>query len=633
MPVQTEQITDDNNSSSISRKIRKDFSTYAILSLVLLVVVIVLTYQPALKSEAVFFDDEEYVFSNRLVSNPGYNSLKTFFVEILAPSTVRGYYQPVSMTSLMIDYALGGRSDKQFVFHLTSLCLHIFNTLLVVALFYLLFDRFWPAFIVGLLFGLHPLNADSVVWISDRKTVVSGLFVLSSFVFYLLYVRGKKVGFYIFSLCSYVLSVLSKPTTVMLPFLFLLIDFWPLERFGKKAVLEKAVFFAVFILAVVVTILSQGSAAPVKTPSDAVFIRVPMILCHNIVFYIVKFFWPAHLTAFYSIPRPFDIFCPAVVFGFAGTAFLIIVMFVSLYRTRAVLVGFLFFFLAVLPATGVLSFTDVMVANRFMYISMLGFLLPTGSFLCFVLYRRPIRLSVIARRAVISGIVGVLVCLEIAVTYNYLTKWQNSEKLYRYMLTLTPDVSKLHNNLGAAVVERDVKAAIKSYERAIALDPDNSLAYNNLANVLIDSGRPDEAIRLYQKALTLKPDPGVRYYILYHNLGVAFAEKGDYDRAISCFKKATGMKPDFYQAYEQWAKALGVQGKTQEAIEKYKKVIELKPDSFKAYCNIGLILEQRGKIEEAIELYNKALSINPTDQTLQLILRNALSKLEKTEKK
>jgi len=590
---------------------------------------IIFTYRPALQSQAIFFDDEEYVFSNRLVSNPSFNSVGTFFTEILEPSTVRGYYQPVSMTSLMIDYALGGRADRQFIFHLTSLCLHIFNTLLVVVLFYLLFDRFWPAFIVGLLFGLHPLNADSVVWISDRKTVLSGLFVLSSLVFYLLYVRSRKIAFYIPSLCAYVLSVLSKPTTVMLPFLFVLIDFWPLKRLGKKAVLEKAAFFAVFILAVVVTILSQSSAAPVKVPSDAVFIRVPMILCHNTVFYIMKFLWPVRLTAFYSVPTPFDVFHPAVVLGFAGTAVLIVVTLVSLRRTKAVLVGFLFFFLAVLPATGVLSFTDVIVANRFMYISMLGFFLPAGSFLVFVMYGRAVRLSGVKLTALVAVSAVVLCSLEAVGTFGYLKKWQNSEGLYRYMLTITPDVSKLHNNLGAVLAKRDTSSAIKSYERAIGLDPDNARAYNNFANVLIDSGRVDDAIRLYQKALTLERDPGVRYYILYHNLGVAFAEKGDYDRAISCYKKAAMMKPDFYQAYEQWGIALNAQGRTQQAIEKYKKVIELKPDSFKAYCNIGLILEHRGELEEAVKLYRKALAVNPSDQTLHLILRNALSKLEK----
>ncbi len=592
-------------------------------SVIVLSVIVAAAYWPALQSEAVFFDDDEYLVRNRLVKEPSWSSAKQFLTEVLEPSTVRGYYHPLAMISLMLDYAVGGRVDYLMPFHRTSLCLHVANTLLVVVLFYLLFGRYLPALIIGLLFGLHPLNADSVVWIAERKTVLAGFFTLCSIVLYLLSAKSGKKRFLLLSAAAYVPAVMSKPTSIMLPFLLLLLDFWPLRRMSKRTLAEKIPFFIIFFGAAAVIFVSQDRAADVTVPFDAPLVQVPMLLCHNIGFYLFKAVWPVGISAYYPFPEPFEFSHPSVVSGLIGTAVVFTALALSVRKTRALITGWLFFFVAILPAMGVLSFTDVIAANRFMYLPILGFLLPVGSFLRWFLYDRRGGFSLTLRWILTAAVVVVLSCLQFRATFNYLRNWRDGERLYRYMISVSPHSAKLYNNLGNALPDGDVEEKIRCYDKAIALDANNVRAYINLGNVYSRLGRADEAIECYKKALTMPPDPAVRYYIGYYNLGVTYAEKGDFKRAIACYKEAIRLKGDFVLAYERWAVALANLGRFDQAIDKLRAILRIQPTNVKACCNIGILLEQQGKINEAIEQYRRALQINPDDSRAGELLEAA----------
>lgn len=597
-------------------------------SVVVLSVIVLAAHWPALKSEAVFFDDGEYLVQNRLVKNPSWFSARRFLTEVLEPSTVRGYYHPLAMISLMFDYAVGGRVDYLMPFHRTSLCLHVANVLLVVVLFYLLFGRYLPALIIGILFGLHPLNADSVVWIAERKTVLAGFFTLCSIVLYLLFTKSGKKRFFLPSVAAYILAVMSKPTSIMLPFLLLLLDFWPLRRTSKRTLVEKIPFFIIFLAAGAVIFASQDRAANVTVPFDAPLVQVPMLLCHNIGFYLFKAIWPVGISAYYPFPEPFEFSHPSVVAGLIGTAVVFIALALSVRKTYALITGWLFFFVAILPAMGVLSFTDVIVANRFMYLPILGFLLPTGLFLRWLLYDRRTGLSLTLRWILTAAVVVVLVCSQFRATFNYLRNWQDGEKLYRYMISVSPHSAKLYNNLGNVLPDGDIEAKIRCYEKAIALDANQVRAYINLGNVYGRIGRADEAIDYYKKALMAPPDQAVRYYIGYYNLGLTYAEKGDFKRAIACYEEAIRLKGDFVLGYEYWAVALANLGKIDEAIDKLSAILRIEPTNVKACCNIGILLEQQGKVDEAISQYRRALEINPGDNKARELLE-AASKRQK----
>ena len=181
-------------------------------------------HKPALSARAVSFDDEQYLFENHLVQNPSFKSAGRFLSEVLRPSTVRGYYQPLTMISLMLDYAMGGRADNLMPFRLTSLALHTANTILIILLLYQLFDNMWAAAATGLLFGLHPMTVESIPWLAERKTLLAVFFALWSLIFYIRFSRSRGRRNYGFCMMFFILALLSKQNTTRLPILMLLLD-------------------------------------------------------------------------------------------------------------------------------------------------------------------------------------------------------------------------------------------------------------------------------------------------------------------------------------------------------------------------------------------------------------------------
>jgi len=211
---------------------QKSYPQWAILVILSLSVCacVAAAHWPALSAQALSFDDHEYMAENPLVQNPGWSSARRFLTEVLEPSTIGGYYQPLNMISLMLDYALGGRPDNLLPFHRTSLALHMANTALVIVLLYLLFGRAWVAAGVGLLFGLHPMTVETITWVGERKTLLAAFFALWSLIIYVYFTRKGNWKLYFGCMVMYVLALMSKPTSLPLPAAMLLMDYWPLGR-------------------------------------------------------------------------------------------------------------------------------------------------------------------------------------------------------------------------------------------------------------------------------------------------------------------------------------------------------------------------------------------------------------------
>jgi len=602
----------------------KKSSVIFLFSLFAAGLIIAIFYLPALNSTTIFFDDDEYLVRNGLVQNPGLISVKRFFSEVLHPSTVRGYYQPLTMVSLMTDWALGGRLDNLSAFRRTSILVHTANSILVMILFYLLFGR-WVGIIAGLLFGLHPLNVDSVVWIAERKTLLAGFFSLWTLILYLLYVQKKTKKFFVLGLVCYFLAMLSKPTSIMLPVLFLLLDLWPLKRLSIKTILEKWPFYIIMIAGGVVTYTSQNRAGPVAMTASAS--EMVLLICYDIVFYCLSAVWPVNMSAYHPMPPAVSLSEQMFLGGVAGTCLIGIILIVSNFRTRWLVVGWLFFFLAILPTLRFFQFTDSIAANRYMYLPLIGLLLPAGAFLAWLLKGGASLRQQIIRRVLVLVIAVVLCSSQIVLAGNYLSQWRSSESLYRYLLTHSPDSAKLHNNLGDALIKNGKKQeAIEEYKKAVIYDPNYVIAYNNLANAMNDLGNFAEAIEYYNKALTAKYDASVAYNLIFYNLGIVLTEHGRNDEAAKCFAKSIELEPRFALARARYGIVLAAMHRFDEAIKEFEKVLELEPWNTDMYCNIGVLLEEQGDINGAIAQYRKALSINPGSQRAQKFLEEALKK-------
>jgi hypothetical protein len=253
---------------------QKQILTYLLIGVC---VVVLLVHAPSLSARATFLDDHNFALENPLVQNPSWNSAKRFFLEVFEPSSIPGFYLPLTMTSLMIDRDMAGRYDSMRAYHRTSLALHVANTALVGVFLYLLFGRPVIAAGLALLFGLHPLSVESVCWISERKTVLAAFFALWSLIFYVRFTREKKQWHFVACCVVYALALLSKPIAVPLPAMMLLMDHWPLNRLNRKAIVEKWPLFVLGVLSAIVILVSQQRTAPAQLPGDYDPWQIPLV--------------------------------------------------------------------------------------------------------------------------------------------------------------------------------------------------------------------------------------------------------------------------------------------------------------------------------------------------------------------
>ncbi|HUU84662.1 MAG TPA: tetratricopeptide repeat protein [Phycisphaerae bacterium] len=568
------------------------------------------THWPALSAQALAIDDGQYLHHNRLVQHPSWNSTGRFLCEVWRPSTVGGYYQPLSMISLMVDCALGGRPDHLAPFRRTSLALHVLCTVLVVVLLYQLFGQPLVAAMVGLLFGLHPVTIEAIPWMAERKALLTAFFALWCLILYVRYAhRGGRL-WYTASLFLYLLAVMAKPTTTPVAALLLLIDYWPLNRLNKRAVIEKIPFFLIAGVFVVITVISQHTTLGIKDPTQGPPLQAPLVLAHNIVFYLVKVVWPVNLAPFYPYPRPLSLANPVVLAGVIGSLLLVVALLISWRWTRALLVGWLFFFVAILPAIGVISFMESIAADRFLYFPAIGFLL-TLTWLLIRLWRpgSARRGTVVRRTALVIGVV-LLAGAEARATRRYLECWRDTESLARRMVALAPHDSVAYAHLGLAMANTGrTEEAMAAYAEAIRLKPRDSISYYNLGTLLDQQGRTADALQHYTKAIEIDP----HNHAAHTALGKSFQFAGRIDDAITHYRRALEANPDYAEAHNTMAAALLIQGDAQQAADHARAALKLEPDHLQAHVNLGRALARLGDTAGATEAFEQALGINPDD--------------------
>lgn len=502
-------------------------------------VVVAAAHWPALSAKASSIDDPQYLHENYLVQNPSWTSVRRFLTEVLEPSTVEGYYQPLTMISLMLDCAMGGRPGNLMPFHITSLCLHVINTASVIVLLYMLFGKVWPAVMVGLLFGVHPLTVESIPWIAERKTLLASFFALWCMIIYVRYTRKNNWKLYVVCVLMYVLALMAKPTTTSLPVLLLLLDFWPLRRPVKRALMEKVPLLIIALVFVIITVISQSRTAEVDMPSEHNPMRIVLILCHNIIFYLHKIVWPTNLSSHYLFPDPLSLSNSNVLVGVIGTCTLIPLLLLSLRWTRALLTGWLFFFVAILPTMGIIGFTYVIVSGKYVYLPAVGLLMILAWLLGWSWGR--VSASSVSQIIIVFFIL-ILAVSESVATRRYLVHWQDTEEHIQYMLTLAPNSIELRNFAGCDLARQ---------------------------------GKNEEATVHFRKALRLGPD----YHRAHQNLGIALAQQGDLDRAIKHFTKVVELKPQKSSAHHNLGQALSSKGEISGAIKHYRESLRLKPNS------------------------------------------------------
>jgi Flp pilus assembly protein TadD len=538
-------------------------------------------YSPVRHFEFVTWDDPQYVIQNPHVTS----GLTAENIE-WALTTGLIYWHPMTWLSHMLDVQLYGVNAG--LHHVTNLLLHILSSILLFGLLHQTTGALGKSAFVAALFAVHPLHVESVAWVAERKDVLSTLFWMLTIWAYVWYARQPSTSRYLTVVLGFALALMSKPMVVTLPFVLLLMDFWPLRllefgtKFSLRFVWEKIPLLVLAIISSILTFANQKQVGAL----DLLILPLSRRVANALVSYVVymrDMVWPAGLAAFYphhALP----------VWQVAGST--VVLIGVSAAACRAAKrhpylpVGWLWYLGTLLPVIGLIQAGDQSRADRFTYVPMIGLFIIIAWLIPDLLWQR---VTLPHIKIVLPSAAGLVILACIIAARSQVQYWQSS-------LTL--------------------------WGRAAAVTTGNARAHNHLGVALDDIGKVDEAITHYTEAVRIQPDLAEAHT----NLGAALTEKGRIDEAIVQYNDALRLKPGAADARNDLAAALESQGRSDEAIQQLLEALKSKPGNPVYHYNVGLVYDRKGDAADALQHFRTALSINPDYQDARRAMNDLVNR-------
>jgi tetratricopeptide (TPR) repeat protein len=582
----------------------------------ILVIIIFAVYWDLSRYEFINYDDSVYVSENQRIQSGLIKENLAWSFNYHENKEV--YWHPLTWISHMLDVELYGMDPGRH--HLTNVIFHVFNTLLLFLFLHRMTGARWRCAFVAALFALHPINVESVAWIAERKNVLSTFWGLLALWAYAGYTK-RPVLFRYFGVALFMaLSLLAKPMLVTLPFVFLLLDYWPLKRieFGQpirsslnragRLIFEKVPLLILSALSVYLSAASTRGVGTIKTlQSVPLMLRIENALVSYLK-YIGKLVWPSDLAIFYPYPEIIPSW--QVMGSLAVLTAISIVSIRTLCKHPYLAVGWLWFLGTFTPVIGLVQVGVWQeMADRFAYVPFIGLFVTIAWGVPHLVSRwqyKRIGLTVSA---------GVFLLLLTMSTHAQIRHWANSVTIFEQAVKATGGSWVAHNNLALALSARGrINAAIHHYRLALEKDPpEPEGVYYNLATALASKGDNQQAIEYYTESLKLNPE----YAAAHINMGTVLARQGKTADAIRHYTEAIRIEPNSEKAHFNLGNILLAQDKIDEAISHYSKAAHIDPFFAEAYNGLGLALMQKGKLEEAILQFRKAANIKPAYRDAQ----------------
>ena len=565
------------------------------------------------------YDDPAYVYQNPVITQ----GLSLAGLGWVFSHVNVGTWFPLTDVSHQLDWQLYGANAGGH--HLTNVVLHAGTAILLFLALRKLTGWVWPATFATAVFAIHPLRVESVAWVVERKDVLSGLFFMLTLCAWARYVqkrdqdadRGRFASDprswtldYYLALAFFALGLLSKSMLVTLPFVLLLLDYWPLDRQASgvphsrlrawlSLIVEKVPFLLLSAAICVITIRTQKNAV-VIAQSSTFFWRIGNAMLAY-TDYLEHMVYPVGLTVAYAHsgtnPSLWNVGLSALILVAISAGVLI-----ARRKHPCLLVGWLWYLGMFLPVIDIMQAGQNARADRYTYLPQIGLyiMITWGAAEVCAHWRH--------RRVVLGfGAVAILAGL-LAGAYVQTGYWKDSVTLWTRALACKSDYSFVHNTLGSALFNQGKSAeAILHFERALQFEPDNPEAHVNLGIALATQGKQEEAIQQYEQALHFNPYSSAAHY----NLGDMLATQGKQEEAIHHFERALQLRPDYADAHYDLGLALASQGKWSEAIQHFEPVLHIKLDDTDARYILGVALSTHQKWVEAIELYERVLQVKP----------------------
>jgi tetratricopeptide (TPR) repeat protein len=587
---------------------------YVFLIFVVLIISTLMAYLPLRHNGFVNYDDSRYI--TEILQVTGGITLES--IKWALTTANMGNWHPLTWISHMLDCQLFGLDPSQH--HMVSLLFHIANTLLLFWVLKKMTSAIWLSAFVAAAFALHPLHVESVAWASERKDVLSTFFWMLTMLAYARYAKHPSIFKYLLLSLAFVLGLMAKAMLVTLPFVLLLLDYWPLERvqFGNleinktrfqqssllRLILEKIpLFFLVAILCVITYIAQQraGAISMLERNVLAFDIRLANAI-YSYMMYMIKMIYPVHLAVFYPHPMKDALLIHRIVVSLIVFIGMSIIVFWIGRRHKYLIVGWFWYVGTLVPVIGIVQIGNQAMADRYTYIPLIG-LFVIVAWLAHDLVQLPYK-------KLILSVLGVSALFIWGVfTFFQTSYWKDSYALY---------------NHAAKVTQK------------------NYIAYSGMAYEFFNQGLFDDAVKYYQKAVKFAEEANATAPEIYWNMALASLKQGDINAATAQYKKAAEMEPRRFFAHKRIARFYFDQRMLNEAMFHLEKMRKLKPDDEKVKNNLKRVwhlrksyfdylyrasmMMGRGNIKEAIRLYRKAVDIYPHDDQAQQGLNAALEK-------
>ncbi|QTA92395.1 tetratricopeptide repeat protein [Desulfonema magnum] len=576
--------------------------------------------------EFVAFDDEVYLTQNSKVR-------AGLTPENLVWAFTTGYasnWHPLTWLSHMSDVQLYGMDPGRH--HLTNVLFHMANTLLLFFVLRRMTNNLWPGAIAAALFALHPLHAESVAQVAERKDVLSTLFWMLTLWAYVRYAERPVLGRYLLVLVCFMLGLMAKPMVITLPCVLILLDYWPLNRFSsdtsgknnlKNCLAEKIPFFILSGVSGAVTFLVQQNGGAVRSlETYPLHIRIGNALVAYVK-YIGKMIWPSDLSFFY----PHEGILPLWQILGAGILLLLVFLFVirNIKQHPYLAAGWLWYMGTLVPVIGLVQVGSQSMADRYTYIPLIGIfiMIAYGIPDLLTLWPGKERLQTVSYKAGLAVVSTVLLSALMAMTYTQVRYWRNSITLLEHAIDVTKNNLPAHTNLGVLLLEQGkLKQGFRHLSEALRIRPD-AVRHRNMGIALEKLGKSDQAKDHYTRALRLNPN----YVNAHINMGLLLESQGNLTQAIRHHAEALRLDPGSAKAHHAMGVALFRQGRTDKAIAHFQKALQINPDDPESHNSLGVALFQKGKNEETVAHFKKALQIKPDYAEAHDNLRKVKKKL------
>ncbi len=550
----------------------------------LLIVVASAAFSPIAGNDFVDFDDPAYIIDNlNIQSGLRYDSIKWAFT-----SSSFYYWQPLTWLSHMLDWSLFGANAGGH--HLVSLLLHIGAVILLFLFLYKTTHNLWPSAFAAAFFAIHPLRVESVAWAAERKDVLSMFFGMACLYAYAFYAQKNNASRYFLCLILFALALMSKPMMVTLPFVLMLLDYWPLRRWQKardgqgKGVHsvagllgEKIPFICLTIASSFLTFWGQHEYRSLPSLDYLPFMTRLSNAIVSYTAYLGKIFWPFNLAVYY----PYELSLPLWKVFISGMIIVSITLTVLYYIRKLpfLFVGWFIYLGTLIPLIGLIQAGMQAMADRHTYLPFIGITVMMTWGIPLLLPEKYVQ-----KKFLFPAGVVILIALSI-LTWTQCGFWKNTATLFSHALRVTKNNDRAHNNLGYYYSKQNqMMKAIYHYNQAIRISP-NYGTYNNRGNAYAKLRQYQLAIDDFSKSISLKPD----YTEAYYNRGTSYGKNGQYQLALDDFNKAIDLNGDYVKAYSNRGIIYTKLGLNQKAMDDFDQAIMMKPDYADAYNNRALV--------------------------------------------